>query len=101
MLPKLIKHFEEIGKHLSAIAAASTNTDADDSDDEEFTADLFSDEANLTKICFGLCLRLIAAMLTWPKFDDAAHQDLLKCNYITTCFSFLSINLNFNVLDYQ
>lgn len=78
VLPTLIKQFELITKHLKNIVNASIDTDITDSDAIEFTDDLFSDEANLVKICFGLCLRLVAALFSWPGFEDEMHNSMLK-----------------------
>ncbi|XP_055851494.1 Fanconi anemia group D2 protein homolog [Episyrphus balteatus] len=41
-------------------------------------ADLFTDEMNYLKICFGLCLRLLAALFSWSGFGDAANKKILK-----------------------
>lgn len=81
VLPTLIKQFELISKHLKAIVNASIDTEIADSDDFGFTDDLFSDEANLVKMCFGLCLRIIAALFSWPGFEDEIHKTLLKSNH--------------------
>ncbi|XP_055905389.1 Fanconi anemia group D2 protein [Eupeodes corollae] len=41
-------------------------------------ADLFTDELNYLKICFGLCLRLLAALFSWSGFGDACNKKILK-----------------------
>lgn len=75
VLPTLIKQLELITEHLKNIVNASIDTDITDS---EFTDDLFSDEANLVKICSGLCLRLVAALFSWPGFEDEIHRNMLE-----------------------
>lgn len=94
VLPKLIQQFERIAMHLKAIIDASTDSNVTDSEELEYTDDLFSDEANLVKICFGLCLRLIAALFTWPGFEDETHQHLLKGNLFFQ--NYLESNTNDN-----
>lgn len=96
VLPTLIKHFELISNHLRTIVNASIDTEIADNDDFEFTDDLFSDEANLVKMCFGLCLRLIAALLSWPGFEDEIHTAMLQSNHKKNNQIFgLSIQIHF------
>lgn len=78
-LPKIINHFDQVARQLKSIIESSCCTGSTDESDL-FTDDLFSDEANLTKICFGLCLRLLAALFTWPEFDNHEHENLLRGN---------------------
>lgn len=79
LLPKILKHFDQVAKQLQKIIADSTNSAMDDdSESDSFTNDLFSDEANLIKVCFGLCIRLLAALFTWPEFADDTNQETLK-----------------------
>lgn len=79
LLPKIVNHFNEVTKELARIIENSSNSDIDeDSDAEGFTSDLFSDEANLIKVCFGLCIRLLAALFTWPEFSDDANKEILN-----------------------
>jgi fanconi anemia group D2 protein len=40
--------------------------------------DFFSEDVIHTKICFGLCLRLLCALFSWPDFEDEANEGLLK-----------------------
>ena len=72
-----------VTQQLRKIAGNSTKADNDDGDDDDseseaISEDLFSDEANLIKVCFGLCIRLLAALFTWPEFSDDANKDTLK-----------------------
>lgn len=79
LLPRILNHFSEVTKELRRIIENSSTSDIDeDSDTEGFTSDLFSDEANLIKVCFGLCIRLLAALLTWPEFSDDANKEILN-----------------------
>lgn len=79
LLPTILKHYDQVAKQLQQIITDSTNSDMDDdSESDLFKDDLFSDEANLIKVCFGLCIRLLAALFTWPEFGDDANQDTLK-----------------------
>lgn len=78
-LPKILCHFEMVTEQLKKIIGNSTKADNDDdSDSDSFSEDLFSDEANLIKVCFGLCIRLLAALFTWPEFSDDINKDTLK-----------------------
>lgn len=98
VLPTLFKHFEIISKHLEAIVNASIDTEITDSDEYELTDDLFSDEANLVKMCFGLCLRLVAALFSWPGFEDEIHKTMLKSNH-KNCFpNIFFANINASLL---
>lgn len=80
LLPKIMAFFNQVANQMKIIIDAATKTDLSDSDTdtETFTDDLFSDEANLIKFCFGLCLRLLAALFTWPGFNDNSDHRLLK-----------------------
>lgn len=83
LLPKIMSYFNQVANQMKIIIDLSSRTDIadDDSDTEDYTDDLFSDEANLIKICFGLCLRLLASLYTWPGFDDNSDGNLLKSNH--------------------
>lgn len=78
-LPKIIAHFENIAQQLKEIiqSAVSSEMSSDDTT-EQFSDDLFSEKATLVKVCFGLCLRLIAALFTWPGFENQDNAELLK-----------------------
>lgn len=68
-----------VTEHLKKIIGNTEKADNDDdSESESISDDLFSDEANLIKVCFGLCIRLLAALFTWPEFSDDANEDTLK-----------------------
>lgn len=41
--------------------------------------------ARHTKNCIGLCLRLLASFYTWPGFEDASNQHLLKSSLVAIC----------------
>lgn len=41
-------------------------------------ADLFTTELNYTKMCFGYCLHLFAALFSWSGFDDESGKPILK-----------------------
>lgn len=79
-LPRIINHFDRIAQQLKEIidTAANTQTSSDDTT-EQFSEDLFSEKSNLVKVCFGLCLRLLAALFTWPEFENQDNNELLKC----------------------
>lgn len=38
----------------------------------------YTEEANYTKICIGLSLRLLAAFYAWPGFEDMPNTKLLQ-----------------------
>lgn len=48
-------------------------------------ADLFTDALNYLKVCFGLCLRLLAALFSWSGFGDDSNKKLLKGKYLSAC----------------
>lgn len=84
-LPKILGHFEMVTQQLRKIAGISAKADVgddDESESESISEDLFSDEANLIKVCFGLCIRLLAALFTWPEFSDDTNKDILKSKRI-------------------
>lgn len=79
-LPKILGHYKQVAKQLKQMIENSKNNDSDEdsNESESFTGDLFSNEANLIKVCFGLCIRLLAALFSWPEFADDANMDTLK-----------------------
>lgn len=86
-LPKILDHFEMVTQQLRKIAVNPAKADNDDGDDDDsesgaISEDLYSDEANLIKVCFSLCIRLLAALFTWPEFCDDANKDTLKSERI-------------------
>lgn len=82
VLSRILIHFEKVANQLKLIIGNTSNTDTDDvSETDSLSGDLFSDEANLLKVCFGLCIRLMAALFTWPEFDDDVNKDLLESEY--------------------
>lgn len=78
VLPKILEHFNQVAGELNKIIGKDKCLDTeDDSEPDEITEDLFSDEANLLKVCFGLCIRLMAALFSWPEFTDDVNKDTL------------------------
>lgn len=78
VLPKILEHFNQVAGELKQIIGKDNRLDTeDDSEPDEITEDLFSDEANLLKVCFGLCIRLMAALFSWPEFTDDVNKDTL------------------------
>lgn len=78
-LPKILSHFQLVTEQLKKIIGTPAKADDDDdSESESMSEDLYSDEANLIKVCFGLCIRLLAALFTWPEFSDDANENTLK-----------------------
>lgn len=76
LLPKILNHFDQVAKKLKEIVEKSTN-DGDSESESSVTDELFTDETNLIKVCFGLCIRLLAALFTWPEFADDANKNTL------------------------
>lgn len=82
-LPKILSHFQMVTEQLKKIIGTTAKADNDDdSESETISEDLYSDEANLIKVCFGLCIRLLAALFTWPEFSDDANKNTLKSKLI-------------------
>lgn len=80
VLPRILKHFKEVADQLQQFInnkSASTDTE-NESESEESNEGLFGDEANLIKVCFGLCIRLLAALFTWPDYSDDANKEILN-----------------------
>lgn len=78
-LPKILSHFQLVTEQLKKIIGTPAKADDDDdSESDAMSEDLYSDEANLIKVCFGLCIRLLAALFTWPEFSDDANENTLK-----------------------
>lgn len=85
ILPKILNHFAQVTKQLKQTIDNSKSSEAEDDNDTEMDAcseDLFSNEANLMKVCFGLCIRMLAALFTWPEFDDDANNNTLTSKTI-------------------
>lgn len=83
LLPKILEHFDKVSKQLKQIITNSNSggDDDDESDTDGPSGDSFSDEANLMKVCFGLCIRLLAALFTWPEFDDNTNKNTLLSKF--------------------
>lgn len=82
LLPKILEHFNKVSMQLKQIVANPNSEDVDEeSESEGVSGDSFSDEANLMKVCFGLCIRLLAALFTWPEFDDDTNKDTLTSKF--------------------
>lgn len=78
-LPKILSHFQLVTEQLKKIIGTPAKADDDDdSESDAMSEDLYSDEANLIKVCFGLCIRLLAALFTWPEFSDDSNENTLK-----------------------
>lgn len=77
-LPKILEHFNQVAGQLNQIIRKDKSLDTeDDSESDGITEDLFSDESNLLKVCFGLCIRLLAALFSWPELTDDANKNTL------------------------
>lgn len=74
-----MNYFNQLTQQLKSVI------DKNDDDGEENNPDMFTEETNYIKVCFGLCLRLLAVLYTWPGFDEDTNRDLL--NGIGVCFS--------------
>lgn len=70
LLPKILLFYNQLANQLKIIIDQSEAIDFDD-------MILYSDETNYIKICFGLCLRLLSALYTWPGFNDDSNQEML------------------------
>lgn len=78
VLPKILDHFNQMSEQLMQIMGKTTSAETEDETESDgLTEDLFSDEANLIKVCFGLCIRLQAALFSWPEFSDDVNKDTL------------------------
>lgn len=73
MMPNIMFFYTELANQLKIIIDRSQNGDIDDN-----LIGLFTDENNYIKICFGLCLRLLAALYTWPGFEEGNHSKILE-----------------------
>lgn len=73
ILPKIMHFYEQLTKHLEKLIEKNENSSHDES-----AVDMENDEAIQLRKCFGLCLRLFAALLSWPGFDNDKNQILLK-----------------------
>lgn len=83
LLPKILSHFDQVSKQLKEIiknSQTTENLDDDDTESDSNAENLYNDEANMIKVCFGLCIRLLAALFTWPDFSDDVNKDTLKSN---------------------
>lgn len=79
LLPQILNHFNKVTEDLTQIIENASHADTEnDSESDSFSEELFTDEANLIKVCFGLCIRLLAALFTWPEFADDANKDTLN-----------------------
>lgn len=81
LLPKILEHYDKVNNQLKQIVMSSNSVDDDNSENDGVSDDLYSDEANLMKVCFGLCIRLLAALFTWPEFDNDTNKNTLKSKF--------------------
>lgn len=81
ILPRIMNYFKQLVQHLKSVI------DENDDDGEENNPHMFTEETNYIKICFGLCLRLLAVLYTWPGFDEDANRDLLNGMAVAVCLS--------------
>ena len=78
ILPQILNHFNQVAEQLKQLIGKDAGEEtADDSETDGIGEDLFSDKANLLKTCFGLCIRLLAALFSWPDFSDDVNNDTL------------------------
>lgn len=75
MLPKIMGFFDQLSGRLKHIV-----DDVDETGAENCTQ-LFTDETNYIKICFGQCLRLLSDLYTWSGFDEQRHRELLNSKW--------------------
>lgn len=45
--------------------------------------DPFNEHNNYIKCCFGLCLKLLATLFTWPGFDEEGNEELLNGKFLS------------------
>ncbi|KAM7362212.1 fancd2 [Cochliomyia hominivorax] len=62
-----------IGENMKCISTA-INSKLDDVQRIYSHADLFTEEFNLLKVCFGLCLRLLVAFFSWSEWFVNEHR---------------------------
>lgn len=69
LLPKIVDFHDQLVERLKSFVSDGA---------EETFCDPFNDESNYIKCCFGLCVRLLATLLTWPGFSEEEHEELLS-----------------------
>lgn len=75
ILPKIMAFFKQLAAHMKSIVHGG---DGDgDSTAIEDCSQLFTDETNYIKICFGLCMRLLSGLYSWTAFENGDHQNIL------------------------
>lgn len=77
ILPKILQFFKQLSDHLNTIIDG-------ESEAIENITQIFTDETNYIKTCFGLCMRLLSALYTWTGFEANEHQNLL-CGNCRNC----------------
>lgn len=76
ILPKIMNFFEQLANQLRAIV--NNNVEGgEDADYGDINPNMFTEETNYIKTCFGLCLRLLAVLYTWPGFTEVPNRELL------------------------
>lgn len=68
-MPQILKFFQQLKTHLQETVTSVKGV--------HDNGDLFTDQAIHVKICFGLCLRMMAALLTWSSFSDEKFKPIL------------------------
>lgn len=58
---------------------------------------LYTNTSSCAKICSSLCLRMYAAIITWPGFDDAVNEAILRGINIYTFFGYINLIILFSL----
>lgn len=69
LLPKIVEFHDQLVLKLNTLVSDGA---------EETFCDPFNDESNYIKCSFGLCVRLLATLFTWPGFNEDEHKELLS-----------------------
>lgn len=77
LISDLVTFLERFMHFFDQIASAIKGNQAM-GEDESTDKNLYTDEMNILKMCFGLTLRLLAALFSWQGFHQEKHQMLFK-----------------------
>lgn len=77
ILPNIMAFFQQLANHLKVIVNAENANDTTTTVDLANCDQLYTEETNYVKVCFGLCMRLLSGLYSWSAFDSEQNQEIL------------------------
>lgn len=80
ILPNIMTFFNQLANHLKVIVDANVANADDTAASMNLAAceQLYTEETNYVKVCFGLCMRLLAGLYSWSAFESEENVNILQ-----------------------